>query len=87
MNMTRVVEVMLWPEQDIAFSYGAGALGGFLYLRALNRSVDSLGQFSVGSLASNQRLLIPVILALGYNRSAPLIFSSFVMNVFLMVLV
>ena len=54
--------------QDIAASYVAGALGGFTYLRLLNRSVDSLGSFSLTGGGSSARLLIPVILTLSYNR-------------------
>eukprot|EP00798_Chlamydomonas_sp_ICE-L_P026791 gene26791-4381_t len=50
--------------QDISISYLIGAMGGFLYLRLLQKSVDG-----VGIAASTQpRLLIPVILALGFNR-------------------
>ena len=44
-------------------------LGGFLYLRLLSRSVDSVGGGAEGLAAAAQpRLLIPVVLALGYNR-------------------
>lgn len=52
--------------RDIAASYGVGALAGFLYLRSLSRSVDSFGSGLGG--AGSPRLLIPVILAAGYNR-------------------
>lgn len=52
--------------RDVGASYGVGALGGFLYLRSLSRSMDSFGT-GFGSVGS-PRLLIPVILALGYNR-------------------
>lgn len=51
----------------MAASYGVGALGGLVYLRLLNRSVDSVGG-GVGGALGQPRLLIPVILALGYNR-------------------
>ncbi len=51
--------------RDVGASYGIGALGGLLYLRSLSRSVDS---FAVGGVGGGPRLLIPVILALGYNR-------------------
>lgn len=51
--------------RDVGASYGIGALGGLLYLRSLSRSVDSFG---VGGVGGGPRLLIPVILALGYNR-------------------
>lgn len=42
-----------------------------MYLRLLNRSVDSVGG-GLGGALSQQRLLIPVILTLGYNRCAAL---------------
>lgn len=45
-----------------------GAAGSFLYLRMLTRSVDSVGSFNIGSLMSQQRLLVPVILVLAFNR-------------------
>lgn len=51
----------------MAASYGVGALGGLVYLRLLNRSVDGVGGGLAGALGQ-QRLLIPIILALGYNR-------------------
>ena len=51
----------------MAASYGVGALGGLVYLRLLNRSVDSVGG-GLGGALGQPRLLIPVILALGYNR-------------------
>lgn len=54
-------------RRDVAASYGVGALGGLLYLRLLNRSVDGVGGGLAGALGQ-QRLLIPIILALGYNR-------------------
>eukprot|EP01025_Chloroclados_australasicus_P069950 TRINITY_DN996_c1_g1_i13.p2 TRINITY_DN996_c1_g1~~TRINITY_DN996_c1_g1_i13.p2 ORF type:complete len:339 (-),score=45.54 TRINITY_DN996_c1_g1_i13:413-1348(-) len=54
--------------KEVAASYLLGALGGFVYLRLLNRSVDGIGTFSVGSLAGQPRLLIPVILVLAFNR-------------------
>eukprot|EP00887_Chlorella_sp_A99_P006999 scaffold2.g6999.t1 len=53
--------------RDVAASYGVGALGGLVYLRLLNRSVDAVGGGG-GGLLGQPRLLIPVILALGYNR-------------------
>jgi len=52
--------------RDVAASYGVGALAGFLYLRSLSRSVDGFGSGLGG--AGSPRLLIPVILAAGYNR-------------------
>jgi len=54
--------------RDIAASYGVGALGGLFYLRLLNRSVDSFGVGGLGGALGQNRLLIPIILALGYNR-------------------
>ena len=55
--------------QDTALSYSIGAAGSFLYLRLLNRTMDTLGG-SGGLMAAvgQPRLLIPVILALVYNR-------------------
>lgn len=53
--------------RDVAASYGVGALGGLVYLRLLNRSVDGVGE-GLGGAVGQPRLLIPVILALGYNR-------------------
>lgn len=58
--------------QDIAASYLVGALGGIVYLRLLGRGVDSVAPTSFGEAAGSalgqQRLLIPVILVLFYNR-------------------
>jgi ATP synthase protein I len=60
--------------QDIAASYLVGALGGIVYLRLLGRGVDSVAASSIGEAAGGalgqQRLLIPVILVLFYNRYA-----------------
>lgn len=56
--------------QDTAASYGLGALGGLMYLRLLNRSVDGMGASFLGAAGGQARLLIPVILALAYNRRA-----------------
>lgn len=57
---------------DVAASYTVGALGGFAYLRLLSKSVDALGGEGVeqgaSGMASQPRLLIPIILGLGYNR-------------------
>jgi len=52
---------------EVAASYGVGAMGGLVYLRLLNSSVDGLGG-AAGAAAAQPRLLIPVILTLGYNR-------------------
>ncbi|KAG2425355.1 hypothetical protein HXX76_013769 [Chlamydomonas incerta] len=59
--------------QDVAYSYLVGALGGFAYLRLLSKSVDAVGGdgglvSGASSAASQPRLLIPIILGLGYNR-------------------
>ena len=56
--------------QGTAASYGVGAVGSVVYLRMLNRSIDSVGGFSVGSAVSQPRLLVPVILTATFNRSA-----------------
>jgi ATP synthase protein I len=58
--------------QEVAASYLLGALGGITYLRLLHRSVDSVGDSSLGAAASaamgQPRLLIPAILVAVYNR-------------------
>lgn len=59
--------------RDVAGSYLVGALGGYFYLRLLSKSVDAVGgsgsvEGNVSGMASQPRLLIPVILALVYNR-------------------
>lgn len=59
--------------RDVAASYAIGALGGLLYLRSLSRSMDSFG---VGGVGGGPRLLIPVILALAYNRYNTLVAES-----------
>lgn len=59
-------------DQNVAASYTVGALGGIIYLRLLGKSVDSVGSQSIegglGSMASQPRLLIPVLLAFIFNR-------------------
>ncbi|KAL6765477.1 ATP synthase I-like protein [Haematococcus lacustris] len=59
-------------SREVCVSYVVGALGGLLYLRLLGRSVDSYGGQGAATAATgvvgNQRLLIPIILALSYNR-------------------
>ncbi|EIE19145.1 hypothetical protein COCSUDRAFT_59628 [Coccomyxa subellipsoidea C-169] len=55
-------------SRDTAASYGLGAVGGLMYLRLLNRSVDGMGASFLGAAGGQARLLIPVILALAYNR-------------------
>lgn len=52
--------------RDVAASYGVGALGGLLYLRLLNRSIDGVG--GAGGVLSQPRLLIPIAMAMGYHR-------------------
>lgn len=49
-----------------------GALGGLMYLRLLNRSVDSLAASSLGAAGGQARFAIPVLLVLLYNRCAML---------------
>lgn len=58
-------------SRDVAASYGVGALAGFLYLRSLSRQVDSFGSGFGG--AGSPRLLIPLVLAAGFNRYNTLI--------------
>eukprot|EP00873_Tetraselmis_striata_P024417 jgi/Tetstr1/444681/TSEL_032529.t1 len=53
---------------NVAYSYLMGAAGGAQYLRMLNQSVESYGSSSVGGALGQQRVLIPVILALAFNR-------------------
>ena len=68
---------LLAPGQETAGSYAAGGLGGFVYLRMLQRSVDSFGgapsspAAMVGSMTSNNRLLVPFALCLAFNRCCP----------------
>ena len=54
--------------RDTAASYGVGAVGGLVYLRLLNKSIDGFGYGGMGAALGQNRLLIPLILALGYNR-------------------
>ena len=54
-------------QQEAAISYGVGSIGSFLYLRMLHRSIDSFGG-GLGGALGQPRLLIPIVLALGYNR-------------------
>lgn len=62
--------------RDVAASYGVGAVGGLVYLRLLNRSVDAVAGGGIGGALGQQRLLIPVILALGYNRYNTMVAES-----------
>lgn len=49
-------------------SYAVGAVGSFVYLRMLNRSVEGMTGGGLGGALGQPRLLIPIVLALGYNR-------------------
>ena len=57
---------------EIAVSYLVGAVGGFVYLRLLGKTVDSFGgqegEQGLGAIAGQPRLLVPVVLALVFNR-------------------
>ncbi len=59
-------------RQEIAASYGFGAVGGLVYLRMLQRSVDGIGGSGLGEaaggVASQPRLLVPIVLVLAANR-------------------
>jgi ATP synthase protein I len=59
---------LIFYGRDVAASYAFGALGGLVYLRLLNRSLDGLGSGGLGAAVGSNRLLIPVILTLGFNR-------------------
>ena len=49
-----------------------GAVGGLVYLRMLQKSLDSIGGGSpLGGALSNQRLLVPIILVMAFNRCDP----------------
>lgn len=56
--------------QEVAASYTMGALGGLVYLRMLHKHLDSLGGSGnlVSGVISNQRLLVPVVLVMAFNR-------------------
>ena len=54
----------------MALSYAVGAVLSVVYLNMLNRSIDAVGASEGGSAAAQPRLLIPIILAMGYNRQA-----------------
>ena len=60
------------PAQEIAASYGFGAVGGLVYLRMLQKSVDGIGASGLGEaaggVASQPRLLVPIVLVLAANR-------------------
>ncbi|KAF6259330.1 hypothetical protein COO60DRAFT_1014853 [Scenedesmus sp. NREL 46B-D3] len=59
-------------SRDVAISYALGASSGLTYLRLLSRTVDSVGADGggggVSTAVGQPRLLIPVVLALSYNR-------------------
>ncbi|KAK9786381.1 hypothetical protein WJX73_001780 [Symbiochloris irregularis] len=57
-------------SQDIAVSYAAGAVGGLFYLRLLQKSMEGImgSGNMLSSGLSNQRLLVPVILVMAFNR-------------------
>lgn len=55
----------------MAISYSVGAFASVVYLNMLNRSIDGFGSSEGGSLASQPRLLIPLVLAMGFNRCRP----------------
>ncbi|KAF8065922.1 CGL160 [Scenedesmus sp. PABB004] len=56
-------------SRDTAISYALGASAGLTYLRLLSRTIDSVGDGGAANAAIGQpRLLIPVVLALSYNR-------------------
>jgi len=65
-----VGSIWLAYSRETAISYGVGALGSFVYLRMLNRSVDAFGAEGggIGAALGQPRLLVPMILTLGYNR-------------------
>lgn len=54
--------------RDVAISYALGAVSGLTYLRLLSRTVDSVGGAAGNAAVGQPRLLIPVVLALLYNR-------------------
>ena len=47
-----------------------------MYLRMLNRSIDSVGGFSVGAALGQPRLLVPIILTATFNRYEEVIVSA-----------
>jgi len=55
-------------SRELAISYSVGAFASVVYLNMLNRSIDGFGSSEGGSLASQPRLLIPLVLAMGFNR-------------------
>lgn len=59
---------VVFYSKDTAASYGVGAVGSLAYLRMLNRSIDSVGGFTVGAALGQPRLLVPIILTAAFNR-------------------
>ncbi|KAL0043507.1 hypothetical protein WJX79_006670 [Trebouxia sp. C0005] len=66
--LTCFVATVIFYSKDTAASYGVGAVGSLAYLRMLNRSIDSVGGFTVGAALGQPRLLVPVILTAAFNR-------------------
>ena len=64
--LAAVAAKVLLALQETAASYGLGAVGSLVYLRMLNRSIDSVG--GMGAALSQPRLLVPVILTATFNR-------------------
>ncbi|KAL0041154.1 hypothetical protein WJX77_006920 [Trebouxia sp. C0004] len=62
------VATVIFYSKDTAASYGVGAVGSLAYLRMLNRSIDSVGGFTVGAALGQPRLLVPIILTAAFNR-------------------
>lgn len=62
--------------QDVAASYTVGAVGSIVYLNMLNKSIDGVG--GMGAAAAQPRLLIPLILAMGYNRCRKLMSAIYI---------
>ena len=73
-NKERVPLTWCDNPQDVAASYTVGAVSSVVYLNMLNRSIDGVGGDgggSGGAMAAQPRLLIPLIMAMGYNRCLP----------------
>lgn len=68
LTATCLVATLVFYGRDVAASYAVGAAGGLIYLRLLHRSVDGIGAGGIGAALGSNRLLIPLILALGFNR-------------------
>ena len=59
---------LVFYGRDVSASYGVGAIGGLVYLRLLHQSVNGIGYGGFGTAIGQNRLLIPLVLALAYNR-------------------